>query len=1444
MNPSRFFAVLALLLAPIIAAAQLGRLISPGPLARAHEKLEGASNCSRCHEQGRRVSAERCLECHAPIAQRIAQKKGVHRNAAGDCVACHVEHAGRDAELRPFDPKTFDHRAETGFPLEGGHAIACARCHKTRSYLTLSRNCASCHKDAHSGRLGTNCERCHDPAVAFTQARFDHAKTRFPLEGAHRRVACAKCHAGGRYTGIPYGSCTDCHRTPHKSRVGSDCRSCHTPASWKVANFDHARTGTPLSGRHKTVACSRCHVRAATAVRLTLQPCAACHRDPHRGAFKQDCAACHDEHGFKGAAFDHNARTRFPLDGRHRSLPCSACHKRAGEFRGLSSQCASCHTDPHQAQFGAACEKCHSAATFRITQYEHPRFTSFFAGQHAAVRCEQCHRGPVQTRVYKNLPVDCGSCHRDVHSGQFPLCTDCHSVDAAKFAPVLFDHGSSRFALTGRHQTVACRQCHKSAYRGTPVACVACHEDPHGGRLGAACEGCHTTVSFRVETYTHRNQGAFFRGKHATVACSECHKPERPIAERFTALTQCASCHDDPHRGQLGPACEDCHSAGGPWKAGASRAFHKRGRFPLEGRHLVTPCEECHWNGVVIGTPTRCYDCHWVRRQDDRYRTRLGNECEDCHRPTSWTAVTWDHFARTTFALSGAHRTLACDQCHLGEFGTVRSDCASCHAADYEAAREPNHHAAGYPLVCQLCHRPSDLAWEQGRFTHGTFALAGAHATQTCSACHRNDVYAGTPRDCAGCHRTDYDRSTEPVHAAAGFSLSCDTCHRFTDPHWSDAAFAHSAWPLLGNHAVARCGACHGNGVYAGRPRECVACHRTNYDRAANPNHIAAGFPLTCELCHAAADALWTLGRFSHETFPLAGAHTTASCASCHANGVYAGTSRSCAVCHQRDYASARDPNHVAAGFPTTCETCHKFSDTSWDQGVFTHATFPLAGVHATQPCAVCHANGVYAGTPRTCVGCHQTDYNNARDPNHVAAGFPATCETCHKFSDTSWDQGVFTHATFPLAGVHATQACAACHANGVYAGTPRTCVGCHQSDYNNARDPNHVTAGFPATCETCHKFSDTSWDQGVFTHATFPLAGVHATQPCAACHANGVYAGTPRTCVGCHQSDYNNARDPNHVTAGFPTTCETCHKFSDTSWDQGVFTHATFPLAGVHATQPCAACHANGVYAGTPRTCVGCHQSDYNNARDPNHVTAGFPTTCETCHRFSDTSWDQGTFNHNAFFTLAGVHVAQQCGACHVNGVYAGTPRTCVGCHQSDYANARDPDHIAAGFPSSCDSCHRYTDASWGQGLFNHSTFFTLAGVHTTQPCSACHINGLYRGTPRTCAGCHLSDYNNARDPNHIAAGFPIACDTCHRFSDQSWGQALFNHVWFPIATGRHAGNPCNVCHTAPSAFQLFSCTANCHDRGTTDEHHREVSGYRYDSLACYSCHPQGRAD
>ena len=193
------------------------------------------------------------------------------------------------------------------------------------------------------------------------------------------------------------------------------------------------------------------------------------------------------------------------------------------------------------------------------------------------------------------------------------------------------------------------------------------------------------------------------------------------------------------------------------------------------------------------------------------------------------------------------------------------------------------------------------------------------------------------------------------------------------------------------------------------------------------------------------------------------------------------------------------------------------------------------------------------------------------------------------------------------------------------------------------------------------------------------------------------------------------------------------------------------------------------------------------------------------------------------------------------MNGVYKGTSRLCSGCHLPLYNATKTPPHSANGFATTCDSCHKFTDPDWLQAKYTHQTF-QLVGVHATRTCVNCHTNGVYKGTSTLCASCHLPLYNATTNPKHSTAGFPTTCDSCHKAADTLWTQGVFNHTRFPITSGNHK-KPCSACHVNPSSYLVFSCLTACHAKSTTDSKHNGRSGYVYDSNACYSCHPQGRA-
>ncbi len=560
--------------------------------------LSGPTHCVDCHDPGKSPPEFKCLDCHRDIRDRLAANRGFHPSLVGGdtttrvCMRCHSEHNGLDFALIHWDRpvNSFDHR-RAGYVLEGKHArLACRECHKAsriqgseaanlstkdlnRTYLGLSPKCSSCHEDIHRGQLSGECASCHDSLNWKNAPKFDHARARFTLTGAHEKLACDKCHQKSedanpvvKYRGIPYQDCSPCHKDPHKGSFRAGCRSCHSISNWKVTRstvvevFNHSTTEYPLEGKHAGLACESCHKGGDFKQPVAYKRCDDCHKkDPHQGQFTAradggNCASCHSVDGFKPAIFgisDH-AASRFALKGRHVSVPCARCHV-AGVtgivYRFNDISCAACHKDVHGGQFAGAphnnrCEDCHDDRRFKPSTFTLARHTTTrfpLEGAHAAIICSECHHPPegaaaTQTAVYHYDDLACPACHTDPHQGQFAKsmakflpdkspagCRACHNLRTWREVEG-FDHSETAFALEGAHRAVACDQCHKSnnlsagsrnvVYRSTPKQCAACHDDIHGGQFASPsgdvdCATCHRVLKWKPSTFNHDTQSTY-----------------------------------------------------------------------------------------------------------------------------------------------------------------------------------------------------------------------------------------------------------------------------------------------------------------------------------------------------------------------------------------------------------------------------------------------------------------------------------------------------------------------------------------------------------------------------------------------------------------------------------------------------------------------------------------------------------------------------------------------------------------------------------------------------------------------------------------------------------------------------------------------------------------------------------------------------------------------
>jgi hypothetical protein len=1255
------------------------------------------------------------------------------------------------------------------------------------------------------GAIKWACESCHttDSWKMKSDASFQHVKTGFVLEGQHAGVTCASCHKGLKFTGASR-LCAACHTDVHKAELGSNCTRCHSMQSWDISDMiqRHQNTRFPLLGRHAALQCEDCHSNVAdhkyTGTAIT---CYGCHSSDYQNTknpshsfagFGTDCEKCHKVNAFSwGSNFDHNS-TPFPLTGMHVATPCSACHV-SGAFKNTAQDCYSCHQATYRAtstpnhtaaKFETNCVTCHTTSGWSPASFSHDNTKFPLSGAHKAVLCKDCH----VNNQFATLPMNCVDCHRTDfvnttnpnHQTQgYPqTCVQCHSTTS--WRPAAFDHNATKFALTGRHITLQCQDCHtNNNYQLVYTNCYPCHQ-----------------VEYQRPT-----------------------NPNHVVA-------------------MLDHRCESCHSTS-TWLP--STFNHSSTKFVLTGKHATTDCQSCHVNGNYQLTYTDCFQCHqadYARPVNPVHVVpSFSHQCQTCHTTSIWTPSSFDH-ASTKFALTGAHRAVLCKDCHVNnQYSGLPANCVDCHRSDYTTSANPNHVALGYPQTCVQCH--STTAWRPASFDHNVtkFSLTGAHVAVQCVQCHINNNYQLVYTDCYPCHSTDYSRPTNPNHVTGMLDHRCESCHSTTA--WLPTTYNHGStkFALTGTHVTTPCQSCHVNGNYKLVYTDCYTCHSADFAKPTNPNHVTAGFNHVCETCHTTT--VWKPSTFNHSStkFALTGTHVTTPCQSCHSNGNYQLVYSDCYTCHSADFAKPTNPNHVTAGFSHACETCH--TTIVWTPSTFNHSStkFALTGTHVTTPCQSCHVNGNYQLAYTGCYQCHSADFATPTNPNHVTAGFSHVCETCH--TTVVWKPSTFNHSStkFALTGTHVTTACQLCHINGNYQLVYTDCYPCHSTEYARPTNPNHVTGMLDHRCESCH--STTTWLPSTFNHSStkFALTGTHVTTPCQSCHVNGNYQLAYTGCYQCHSSDFATPTNPNHVAAGFSHVCETCH--TTTVWKPSTFNHSTtkFALTGTHTTTPCQSCHVNGNYQLAYTDCYACHSADFARPTNPNHVAGGFSHTCEMCH--TTTVWKPSTFSHaNTRFPLTGAHIAVACNICHASNQYATLSTNCIDCHRTDFNGATNPNHVSLAFPQTCSQCHSTT--AWQPATFDHSTTkFPLTGKHTTTPCATCHVGGNYQLVYSSCYACHATDYNGTTNPVHSTAGFPTTCETCH--TTTVWTGATFNHTWFPQTHG-NSGGVCAKCHTNTANYAVFSCTtAPCHPKTQTDSSHRGRTGYVYNSANCYSCHPRG---
>ena len=511
-----------------------------------------------------------------------------------------------------------------------------------------------------------------------------------------------------------------------------------------------------------------------------------------------------------------------------------------------------------------------------------------------------------------------------------------------------FDHQTTGFSLTGKHEDTRCESCHiKGIFKGTPKDCASCHvQNNSRGAVAksvkhfpttAACDSCHSTSAFSAVLFSHAgvapgscascHNNFNVQGKSAghiptTASCDQCHGTTafRPAGGMptnhipFSATAQCTACHTSTDFSVMptvtaihanAPStttnCAQCHGAAAPSFAIPASGFSIVG---LPANHIPSSasCEVCH---VGAGSSIAALPVVDGARFTGSRMSHQGitNNCVTCHAP-SGSASSFVGIASivgmppTSPVGAGSHipSSTTCESCHLGSLANVSGLIAP------SATRTAPGTLFATPVP--------------------TSAQIHTGVTGNCNACHdTGSVWMGmanypiSPSTFQlGARYTGFQ--TRPVAAASTYSVP-DRAHPSTGDcsqcHTSTSYFDGAVKPA--NHiptaATAQCTACHTSGDFSVLP---------------TVTNIHANAPSTttnCAQCHGAAAPSFAIPAANFSIVGLPNNHipTSASCEVCHV-----GSGSSIATLPVVDGARFTGSRMSHQGITNNCVACHTAS--------------------------------------------------------------------------------------------------------------------------------------------------------------------------------------------------------------------------------------------------------------------------------------------------------------------------------------------------------------------------------------------------------------------------------------------------------------------------------------------------------------------------------------
>ena len=213
--------------------------------------------------------------------------------------------------------------------------------------------------------------------------KFNHNKTGFILDKAHKNIKCETCHTRGIFKGTPK-QCSSCHiqggrivapaKPDNHIRTNASCDVCHGTATFLGAKFNHSgivagcascHNGTTAKGKPSnhivtTATCETCHKSTSTFIGAIFS---------HATVAPGTCATCHNGSTATGKPSNHFVTTRS----------CDACHR--------------------------------TTAWIPVKTYSHA--SPFYKEHGSGVSCNACHTGNSEVIPWPNVTYkpDCAACH-------------------------------------------------------------------------------------------------------------------------------------------------------------------------------------------------------------------------------------------------------------------------------------------------------------------------------------------------------------------------------------------------------------------------------------------------------------------------------------------------------------------------------------------------------------------------------------------------------------------------------------------------------------------------------------------------------------------------------------------------------------------------------------------------------------------------------------------------------------------------------------------------------------------------------------------------------------------------------------------------------------------------------------------------------------------------